>query len=319
MTVDDPQTLTNGPSLHCRARFSCSIPQLDIILTLFLDTYLSWTVPFFAAAGTLFQPRCSQNLPEPLYNRMIDECFYFHGDGRGTPAGYQSELLCYTSVSTALGSAPPSNAMSNQFSFSRPGRPAYLDGLYSSQQPQSHSSSHSQSFPHHPRTPSLTRSHRSNESVSTSRTNSIIDSYGDSYAPTRPLTPAFEEQIDAEDAKSLIQVTRSLKPRLKLRAPVFRRTNSPRPASDGSPCADSPTLGSHKMHGSNKSLPALPTYAQQQKHQQEAKSPGQELSCQRCYYFAARHCNGWVMGGSHGDACESCLVSRSCMAISKSA
>ena len=33
------------------------------------------------------------------------------------------------------------------------------------------------------------------------------------------------------------------------------------------------------------------------------------VTCDRCYYFAARNCNGWVMGGSSGDACETCLVS----------
>lgn len=34
-----------------------------------------------------------------------------------------------------------------------------------------------------------------------------------------------------------------------------------------------------------------------------------ELSCKRCYYYSMRNCNGWVMGGSHGDACENCTVS----------
>jgi hypothetical protein len=37
----------------------------------------------------------------------------------------------------------------------------------------------------------------------------------------------------------------------------------------------------------------------------------EELKCQPCYYFAARNCNGYVMGGSHGDACDNCAVSRS--------
>lgn len=37
--------------------------------------------------------------------------------------------------------------------------------------------------------------------------------------------------------------------------------------------------------------------------------PVTELSCHRCYYFSMRNCNGWVMGGSHGDACDSCTVS----------
>ncbi|KAF2485320.1 hypothetical protein BDY17DRAFT_100868 [Neohortaea acidophila] len=30
------------------------------------------------------------------------------------------------------------------------------------------------------------------------------------------------------------------------------------------------------------------------------------LYCTPCYYFAARNCNGHVMGGGHGDACENC-------------
>jgi len=34
-----------------------------------------------------------------------------------------------------------------------------------------------------------------------------------------------------------------------------------------------------------------------------------ELSCQKCYYFTARNCNGYVMGGDTGDACEGCLQS----------
>ena len=37
--------------------------------------------------------------------------------------------------------------------------------------------------------------------------------------------------------------------------------------------------------------------------------PSSELSCHRCYYFSMRNCNGWVMGGAHGDACENCTVS----------
>lgn len=43
--------------------------------------------------------------------------------------------------------------------------------------------------------------------------------------------------------------------------------------------------------------------------------PSQELSCQRCYYFAARNCNGYVLGGDAGDACETCLVSSSQMRL----
>ena len=34
-----------------------------------------------------------------------------------------------------------------------------------------------------------------------------------------------------------------------------------------------------------------------------------ELNCRPCYYFSMRNCQGYVMGGSHGDACENCTVS----------
>ena len=46
----------------------------------------------------------------------------------------------------------------------------------------------------------------------------------------------------------------------------------------------------------DKPLPVLPVQT------------AQEVACHRCYYFAARNCKGWVMGGTHGDACEQCLV-----------
>ncbi|GAB7345102.1 hypothetical protein MBLNU457_3502t2 [Dothideomycetes sp. NU457] len=33
-----------------------------------------------------------------------------------------------------------------------------------------------------------------------------------------------------------------------------------------------------------------------------------ELNCRPCYYFSMRNCQGYVMGGSHGDACENCTM-----------
>ncbi|PNS18720.1 hypothetical protein CAC42_5259 [Sphaceloma murrayae] len=36
--------------------------------------------------------------------------------------------------------------------------------------------------------------------------------------------------------------------------------------------------------------------------------PTAELNCQRCYYYSMRNCNGWVIGGTHGDACENCTM-----------
>lgn len=45
----------------------------------------------------------------------------------------------------------------------------------------------------------------------------------------------------------------------------------------------------------------------------ELKTPATDLGCQKCYYYAARNCNGYVLGGDAGDACETCLVSYSCL------
>ncbi|CAK4030881.1 Hypothetical predicted protein [Lecanosticta acicola] len=40
---------------------------------------------------------------------------------------------------------------------------------------------------------------------------------------------------------------------------------------------------------------------------ESTRSSGGELKCQRCYYYAARNCQGYVLGGGPGDACEACL------------
>lgn len=40
----------------------------------------------------------------------------------------------------------------------------------------------------------------------------------------------------------------------------------------------------------------------------QSSASGAELSCQRCYYYAARNCQGYVLGGEAGDPCETCLV-----------
>lgn len=55
--------------------------------------------------------------------------------------------------------------------------------------------------------------------------------------------------------------------------------------------------------------PPAPAEATRPKLQrQQSNASGAELNCQRCYYYAARNCNGWVMGGEPGDPCEMCLV-----------
>lgn len=118
---------------------------------------------------------------------------------------------------------------------------------------------------------------------------------------------------------------RKLSPRFKVRD-VFNRNTYPQVAETtgsmfvGAPAPKSPprlrrpslprlittqsepsTRRGSTSHGEKglpveKALPATPVQA------------AQELSCDRCYYFAARHCNGFVLGGSAGDACEQCLV-----------
>jgi hypothetical protein len=191
-------------------------------------------------------------------------------------------------------------------------RPAYMDGLFAPKQ----------SIDYRPRTPSLTSSYSSTESINMS----ALDTQ-QNLNHTRPLTPACEEEHEeanssGDDSKSVLSLSlaRSLKPRLRLRNfslhrrsdPTLQRSNSSRPTSgDSSSSKISPNVATFfhgKRHSNptqapNKPLPPLPT--------QEAHSaaPSQELTCHRCYYFAARNCKGWTMGGSSNDACEACLVS----------
>jgi hypothetical protein len=193
-------------------------------------------------------------------------------------------------------------------------RPAYLDGLFSPQ-----------AVDHRPRTPSLSRSiYSSSESINAM---SQLDNQ-QNLNHTRPLTPAWEEDHEeanssGDDSKSILSVSlaKSLKPRLRLRNfslhrrsdPTLQRSNSSRPTSGDSSSSKivspkTPTFFHGKRHSNptqapNKPLPALPT------QETESVAKSQELTCHRCYYFAARNCKGWTMGGSSEDACETCLVS----------
>ena len=193
-------------------------------------------------------------------------------------------------------------------------RPAYLDGLFSPQ-----------AVDHRPRTPSLSRSiYSSTESINAM---SNIDNQ-QNLNHTRPLTPACEEDHEeanssGDDSKSVLSLSikaRSLKPRLRLgnfslhrrSDPTLQRSNSSRPTSGDSSSSKispkTPTFFHGKRHSNptqapNKPLPAIPI------PETESATKTQELTCHRCYYFAARNCKGWTMGGSSEDACEACLVS----------
>lgn len=192
----------------------------------------------------------------------------------------------------------------------RASRPAYLDGLFSPKQSLQETRS---------RTPSLTRSsYSSTESINASM--SSLDTQ-QNLNHTRPLTPACEEEHEGnssgDDSKSVLSLSlsKSLKPRLRLRnfslhrrsEPQLQRSSSSRPTSGDSTGKTSPNVANffHKRHSNptTKPLPPIPTQAA------SAQAQTQELNCHRCYYFAARNCKGWTMGGAANDACEACLVS----------
>jgi hypothetical protein len=202
----------------------------------------------------------------------------------------------------------------------RDARPAYLDGLFNSQpthqQQRQIYTSKPLPLPPRPsarsRTPSLTRSQPSPDSAPPSRSDSLVDLTNRlNTMEIRTLTPALEESDDEDDTRSIRSVrsfTRSLRPRLKLKTSLrdFHRRTYPsaqqkRPESSGS---TSPSPASGILHGRKSSSNLLDKHA--------PPVPSMPLNCHRCYYFAARHCNGWVMGGKHGDACETCLVSPRC-------
>jgi hypothetical protein len=138
---------------------------------------------------------------------------------------------------------------------------------------------------------------------------------------TRPLTPACEEEMEdnssGDDSKSVLSISlsRSIKPRLRLRnfslhrrsEPQLQRSSSSRPTSGDSTGKTSPNVANffHKRH-SNPTTKPLPPLTQQTV---PPSTQTQKLNCHRCYYFAARNCKGWTMGGAANDACEACLVS----------
>lgn len=192
-------------------------------------------------------------------------------------------------------------------------RPTYLDNLFKD-------SSHSIN-----KTPSLRSAYgsiSSKASSSDSRT---------PHSPPRPLSPAYEEQ-DQDDRSSIRSLKLQFSPRRSFRNLLNRRTypqvkemvdmesssTTPPPRPEG--------FTSHSRQPSSaRSLPRRPSLPKMSTSLSLPKSqaPGAyatkplppapvskapELQCQPCYYFAARNCNGYVLGGAHGDSCENCLV-----------
>lgn len=188
------------------------------------------------------------------------------------------------------------------FAMARPStsgnRPAYLDNLFREHPPPL------------PKTPSL-RSANSSISFSSNPTLEVR-----TVQPTpRPLSPAFEE--DQSDRLSLRSLKISFSPRSKMRGLFNRRTYPQVQETMNYPShRQTPSLSSQSSK--KPSLPKLQTALSSPTRRGHLASTkplpppppmAEELKCQPCYYFAARHCQGYVMGGSHGDACENCAVS----------
>ena len=180
-------------------------------------------------------------------------------------------------------------------------RPAYLDNLFREHPPPL------------PKSPSL-RSANSSGSFT-----SISPAEARTVQPNpRPLSPAFEE--DQSDRLSIRSLRLHFSPRLRIRGMLNRRTYPQvRETVEHPSHRQTPSLS--QLGSRRPSLPKLQTalssptrkgHAGSSKPLPPAPPPmAEELKCQPCYYFAARNCNGYVMGGSHGDACDNCAVSRS--------
>lgn len=157
-------------------------------------------------------------------------------------------------------------------------------------------------------------------SPSAHSTNSSISSlHSDQLAGERNVRP-FLRGFDTDSLDDRISV-RSLKlhlsPRFKIRTLFSRRTiqqvqetvdfeaSETSTSYNPSPPKFSPLLRpqtswsspSRKRHPPR--LPSVPS---------APVAKVEQLHCTPCYYFAARNCHGYVLGGDHGDACENCAV-----------
>lgn len=188
-------------------------------------------------------------------------------------------------------------------------RPTCLDILYYSSAP----------LPPLP----TSRGHSPHSSVSTSSSVSSNDSRpSPKQYHTRPLTPACEETIN-DDRISIRSRKSSFTSRIAARNPFNRRTypqikehfrsssRSTTPKQSSSPTSRRPSLPKIQTSFSN---PSMKGFAEKEKPLPVApQQVAMELQCHRCYYYAARNCNGWVMGGTTSDACEQCLVRITCL------
>jgi hypothetical protein len=132
-----------------------------------------------------------------------------------------------------------------------------------------------------------------------SRTDSVIGDCSLTHVKTNGTTPASAPNSRRPSALSLVHLKAASK-----------KINASAPPVPSRPSSRKGSTSNHNQHrwgalfrtveDDKEDVPVMPT------------TPGMmpDLSFNRCYYFYARNCNGYVLSGSSsGDACENCAHS----------
>ncbi|KAI5366235.1 hypothetical protein Slin15195_G077570 [Septoria linicola] len=117
-----------------------------------------------------------------------------------------------------------------------------------------------------------------------------------------PSTPLWEESpiVPAKRRPSLPKLRTSFAP-VDFGPPEARSTYEKKalPALPG----ESRSLSQQPSRQMSRSKASVRRHASAM----ELRDQSSDLGCQKCYYYTARNCNGYVLGGDAGDACETCL------------
>lgn len=161
------------------------------------------------------------------------------------------------------------------------------------------------------------------------RSASVSSIYSQPPSSSSPSTPILEEKEDEEKKEEVVEEETFVAPPTTTRPP---RPTLPKLQTTFAP----PNFGppAHVLAYERKALPAIPRTqkagapVRHERLRQASRSqpppatrryaPAYEgnhhvpvatdLGCLKCYYFVARNCNGYVLGGNSGDACDTCLV-----------
>lgn len=153
-------------------------------------------------------------------------------------------------------------------------------------------------------------------------TNSSISSLDSQLSATERTPhkrlPVFEKDF-SDDRISMRSLRFRLSPRFNLRNILRQRSHTqvqetaipdvpslPRPVLDNS-WVKQPNLS--RPQTAQASPPRRGPYLRSKTSPSSPTRTTENLHCTPCYYFAARNCSGYVLGGGHGDACENCAVS----------